>query len=53
MLKMRSQGYRRQANSQIGGALLSAAGGLISTGLNNAGRGGASLSSGLWIPGQE
>ncbi|MCG8273115.1 hypothetical protein MIC97_16575 [Aquamicrobium sp. NLF2-7] len=50
MLKMRSQGYRRQANSQIGGALLSAAGGLISTGLNNAGRGGASLSSGAVDP---
>lgn len=44
LLKMRAQGYRKQANSQIGGALLSAAGGMINTGLNSAGRGG-SLSS--------
>lgn len=44
LLKMRAQGYRKQAKAQIGGALLSAAGGMINTGLNSAGRGG-SLSS--------
>lgn len=45
MLKMRAQGYRKQASSQIGGALLSAAGGMISTGFNGAGRGGSLASA--------
>lgn len=40
LLKMRAQGYRNQAKSQIGGALLSAAGGMLNAGLGSAGRGG-------------
>lgn len=42
LLKMRAQGYRRQAKSQMGGALLGAATGLIGTGIDAAGRGGGS-----------
>lgn len=46
LLKMRTQGYRRQAGAQIGGALLSAAGGLLDTGIDSYSRGSPSLASG-------
>ncbi len=45
MLKMRAQGYRRQASSQLGGSLLSAATGLISTGIDSSMRGGGAAAS--------
>lgn len=42
LLKMRASGYRRKAGAEIGGALLSAATGMINTGLDVSGRGLAS-----------
>lgn len=40
LLKMRADGYRRQAGAQIGGALLSAAGSLLDAGISGMSRGG-------------
>lgn len=44
LYKARASGYRRQAGSQIGGALLGALGGLGNAALDGAARGGAGVS---------
>lgn len=46
LLKMRAQGLRRKASSQIGGALIGAATGVLNTGIDLAGRGSGAAADG-------